>query len=403
MRKGIISFEVISDTHISTEAECDSRAKLRNALESIKRNYPEVAVIINAGDFTEDGSEESVSAYFGILSQYDEEFSFLTALGNHDVRWQSGGWEEVYQRYMKYNSKYMGETNGKVYFHKKIAGYHFIVLNTEWEVKDRTFISQKQLDWLDATLAEVSKERKPIFVVNHQSLYDSFKVKDDAYDEANIYGAFGAQDHAVKAILRKYPQTILFSGHLHAGIGATEVVHKNYGTLVNVPCLKYTSYGEPINGELGYHVTVYEDEIHFDLRDYANDRWIAEHSYTVSLDQKPCFAEEQLFASSQITSTENIYTVETTDHSAKITWSLPEVVSNKMEPAYVVMDGVIVEKIESGATDVTLDKLAPNTTYSIFVVHREKTIARNYREVHEISFFTKGEGTDGLYEKSKVL
>lgn len=100
-----------------------------------------------------------------------------------------------------------------------------------------------------------------IFDINHQLLHESFKVKNNSYDEANIYGTFGTQNHAVREILKKYPQTIFFSVHLHAVIGATEVVQKNYGILVNIPCLKYSSYGTPSNGGLGCHVTGYEDEI----------------------------------------------------------------------------------------------------------------------------------------------
>ena len=43
-----------------------------------------------------------------------------------------------------------------------VDGYHFIVLNTEWDIKDRAYISPEQLKWLDKTMAENADPSKPI-------------------------------------------------------------------------------------------------------------------------------------------------------------------------------------------------------------------------------------------------
>lgn len=122
----------------------------------------------------------------------------------------------------------MGDTlEGQSYYDKWIDGYHFIVLNTQWDTKDRAYLSPEELNWLDETMAENASSDKPIFVVLHQPLYDT-------YTNSNAWPD-GVQDHQLKEILRKYPQTIMFNGHIHDGIGAVEVVQTDYGTMVDVP------------------------------------------------------------------------------------------------------------------------------------------------------------------------
>ena len=275
--KGNIHFEVISDTHIpGTDNNNATNQKFIDVLEDLKRDYPDTSVIMNAGDFSADGNETQVKGYFNILEEYKDDFTFMTALGNHDVRWKSG-WDEIYERYMRYNSEYMGDTDGAVYFDKWIDGYHFIVLNTEWDIKDRAYISPEQLEWLDKTMAENADPSKPIFIAFHQAMRDTYYNSND--------WSIGVQDYALKEVLRKYPQTIMFTGHIHNGLGTLDVVRTDYGTMVDVPSLKDNDYGDR-RGQLGYHVTVYDGKVRLDLRDYLNDEWIPEYSYEIEMNAK---------------------------------------------------------------------------------------------------------------------
>lgn len=271
---GIITFEVVSDVHVaSSNPNHNNAVQFRDMLSDVQKSYPDTSVILNCGDFTENGSEEQASVYFDILNEYSQ-FDFMTALGNHDVRWRSG-WDEIKERYLRLNGKYMGENEGKVYFDRWIDGYHFIVLNTEWDIKDRAYISPEQLEWLDSVMAEGAEEGKPIFVVMHQPLNDTFNMSD-------VY-PLGKQDFALKEVLRRYPQTILFTGHVHNGMGELEIMRTDYGTLVDVPSMRSNNQGDS-QGQIAYHVTVYEDKIQLNLRDYRDNEWIAENTYTIPLD-----------------------------------------------------------------------------------------------------------------------
>ncbi len=271
--EGLAEFVVLSDTHVPSSTTDSSALIFIDALEDVKTYFPRVKAIVNPGDFSCDGYENEFKAYFDIIGQYDSDLVFMNALGNHDVRWKSG-WNEIYDRYMRYNGKYMEETDGAVYFDRWVDGYHFIVLNTEWDLKDRAYISDAQLKWLDETMAEGAEDGKPIFITMHQALRDTYWNSNDWDD--------GVQDFALKEVLRKYPQTIMFTGHIHNGLGKLEVVETDYGTMVDIPSFRSNDYGNG-RGQIGYHVTIYEDKVQLSMRDYKADEWLPEYNYTIDM------------------------------------------------------------------------------------------------------------------------
>lgn len=273
--KGLAEFEVLSDVHIKSNNLTETNgANWIDAMKDINQMFPDTLGVANCGDLADSGNEDQFEGYFKILEQYGGKIpAFLNALGNHDVRWKSG-WEEIYTRYMKYNQEYMGDTDGKVYFDKWLGGYHFIVLNTEWDLKDRAYLSEEQLAWLDETLAENYEEDKPVFLFLHQALRDTYFNSND--------WSVGVQDHQLKEILRKYPQAIMFTGHIHNGLGACTVLEKDFGTMVDVPSFYYNDGGGQSRGQVGYHVTVYEDRVLLSMYDYMNDTWLPEYSVTIS-------------------------------------------------------------------------------------------------------------------------
>lgn len=272
--KGISEFVVVSDTHVGASASSSSAVNFTNALNDIKTFFPDVNLVLNAGDFASDGGDSEFNRYFSILDAYKSDFNFMNALGNHDVRWNTG-WTDMYNRYMRHNAQYMGGTKD-VYHDQWVEGYHYIVLNTEYDLKDRAFISNEQLQWLDKTMAEGAEKDKPIFVVLHQPLRDT-------YYNSNEWDA-GMQDFALKEVLRKYPQTILFSGHIHNGLGTGEVIETEYGTVVDLPGFLSNDYGDP-RGQLGYHVAIYEDEVQLSMRDFASDEWLPTYNYVIDLNK----------------------------------------------------------------------------------------------------------------------
>lgn len=262
--KRAIEFEVFADVHIYGATEQGSY-DFANALRNINEAFPDTSAVVNVGDLTQNGTEDQYQAYVDILEQNRGNIpEYMNVLGNHDVRWRPGGWQEVYERYMRFNDNYRTDTSDSVYFDEWIGGYHFIFLNTEWETKDKAYFSDEQLQWLDEKLAESEEDGKPVFVFLHQPLSDTHPGGSGA-------GAVGVQDHQLKEVLRKYPQSLLFTGHIHAA-WASET---DYGTMLSVPSFRYSDY-------TGYHVSVYEDRVQLGLYDYLNSEWVDEDYYVVS-------------------------------------------------------------------------------------------------------------------------
>lgn len=271
---GLYSFEVISDTHIPNSDPSDAtNAKLIDAFNDLKRDYPQTNAVLNGGDFSRDGSASQMEGYFSCIEPFKNDFRILTALGNHDVRWQSG-WDEVRERYLRLNKDYMPETDGKVYYDQWIDNAHYIILNTEWDLKDRAFLSKEQLSWLDEKLAESDVKNVPSFVVLHQALGNTYLNSTE--------WSVGVQEDNLRDVLKKHNGVFLFTGHIHDGVGAIDVTHNECGVQVDIPGMRDNDYGDG-RGALGWHVTVYEDSVRLDLRDYAANEWVEGYSQTFAL------------------------------------------------------------------------------------------------------------------------
>lgn len=276
-KEGLLEFDVFSDIHIVSDSmEDELSVKWNKAIECVKNDFKNSSGIMVCGDFAEAGEEYQFKTYFDILDKHDKDLEILTAIGNHQVRWKDT-WNEPYSLYMKYNKKYMGETEGKIYFDKWIKGYHFIFLNTEWHIKDRAYISEEQLNWLDKTMGEKEEEGKPVFLFLHQALRDT-------YWNSNEWDV-GVQDFALKEVLRKHPNCIMFTGHIHNGLGKLDVLKTEYGIMVDVPGFRSNDYGDS-RGEVGYHVSVNEGNVQISLYDYREHKWIKDYNYVVDLDAK---------------------------------------------------------------------------------------------------------------------
>jgi len=200
-------------------------------------------------------------------------------MGNHDVRWQAGGWAEALERYLRYNGEYMGDHGGRPYFDHWINGYHFIAMNTEKDLKDDAYLSDEQLGWLEQKLGEEAEPGKPIFLVLHQPLRNTHPLSSQS--GVNV----GAQSDKLKGILAKYPQTVFFTGHIHNGFGYSPIVDEGYGVLVDVPSMAYNNRGYSGNA-VCYYVNVYENGIKLRARDFASEIWMPEYDHSVPFNFK---------------------------------------------------------------------------------------------------------------------
>lgn len=282
--ESIACFDVMSDTHISSANDSSGNYQgMHRAIQNIIKNYPDTMGIFNCGDYTNNGYEEQNKNFFEIIKTYEDQVEFTTCLGNHDVRWKP--WKEIYERYLRYNAPYMPEQYvkaGKVY-HDKWLGpdrdqdgkgdYHFIVMNSEYRTKDKSYFSDEQLDWFREKLAEDNEDgSKPVFVFTHEPLKDTVHWSND--------WSLGDQDGVLKEIMRDYPNTMVFTGHIHNGIDLVRAEQRDWGYAIDIPGFVSCDQGQP-RGQYGWHVTIYEDRVVLDLYDYINDTFVQEKQQTL--------------------------------------------------------------------------------------------------------------------------
>ncbi|WP_018758032.1 Ig-like domain-containing protein [Paenibacillus terrigena] len=283
IKKPIMSFEVLTDMHITSNANHTHNKNIEHVLQDILATNPDSDGIMTVGDSTDNGREAEYQELGRIFGKYQQDLPpTYFVQGNHDVRWSD--WSKVSEYFTKY-------TNMKSsYYDFWIKGYHFIFLGTEKGLKDYSYLSEAQLKWFDEKLSENASSDKPIFVFHHQPLKNTVAGANESFNK-NFYWYGVRQDKEFKTILAKHPQSILFSGHTHWELGAKDTMYNaKYATMFNAAATSYlwTDNDTSKDGSQGYYVEVYDDKVLVKGRDFQNRSWIPNAQFEVNLaDQIP--------------------------------------------------------------------------------------------------------------------
>ena len=275
----LYEFQVISDIHQTELAFVTSTKNFDIALADIKANSPNsIGVFIN-GDIADNGTVANYQFYLDKISKADLPFGVYASIGNHD-------W---YQHTDAYFKQYANPTLGpqeKVYFDFWAEGAHFIFLGGDAE-KDEAILSQEQLDWFKQKLEENRDSDRPIYVFLHQGL---------GYTVAGTFGDTHAwtetivQGDELREILKDYPEVVMFSSHTHQTMNDIHSsMHEkgnNLPTIFNTAAVISNSVGigqSAVTGAQGLYLTVYEDVISVQGRDFLNGEWIPAAQFYVDL------------------------------------------------------------------------------------------------------------------------
>ncbi|MCR8845627.1 metallophosphoesterase [Paenibacillus sp. SC116] len=278
VKKPLVSFEVITDMHITNNKNHVHNKNIEDALQDIIALNPDSSGLMMVGDNTENGTESEYKELERIFNLYKNDLpETYFVQGNHDVRWSDWGKSsELFAKYTNMQSNY---------FDVWIDGYHFIFIGTEKGLKDFSYLSEAQLKWLDEKLAENASKDKPKFIFHHQPLKNTVAGANEERLKTNYwYGV--RQDTELKKILTKYPQSILFSGHTHWELGAQDTMYNaKYATMFNAAATSYlyTDENKSKDGSQGYFVEVYDDKVLVKGRDFRNDKWIPNAQFEVSV------------------------------------------------------------------------------------------------------------------------
>ncbi|MBW4082767.1 metallophosphoesterase [Paenibacillus sp. S150] len=323
----LLTFQVITDTHITADPAHEYNLNFERVLRDLAANAQGSSGIMHVGDITDHGFPDEYEEVRRILQMHEASLPEIRyTLGNHDVGlgpWQSrlaevglGDWEARLGMYTSHTGM------PGPYHDRWIGGYHFIFLGTEEGLPAFCSLSDGQLRWLDRKLGEQTENElelgerllssmelggpmqtgrelgeqkengqasgaavtpeQPIFLFLHQPLKDTVA---GSLESQEWYGV--TQDKELRAILSKYPQALLFTGHTHWELEADNTMYPGNGetaTMFNAASVAYlwTNADEHKAGSQGYYVEVYPDKVLVRGRDFTTGRWIESAQYEVA-------------------------------------------------------------------------------------------------------------------------
>ncbi|HEX3016128.1 MAG TPA: metallophosphoesterase [Desulfobacteria bacterium] len=224
-----LRFVVVSDIHVQAR-NLLSQSKFKAVLNDCTYGQQPVpqALVVN-GDFTNGRPVDYQTVQQLIAAIPSRSPRIIFNIGNHEFyrayyNQQTDVWnaktfpngesdESAKQRFQTFARQ------KKVFFSTEISGYRFIFLGSEnsaitnRKYRDAAFLSSEQLSWLQDQLTENHHSGKPVFVFLHQPLYVKDRLRGVQLNSQVI------QAGELAGILRRFPEVIMFSGHLHRSLG----------------------------------------------------------------------------------------------------------------------------------------------------------------------------------------
>ena len=287
----LLNFAAISDAHVDGTAL--NAFMLDLVLADMEKADTRLDALVITGDVTDHGYLEQWEKVYGTMSKYDPADEIVLAVGNHDTWTEDDGIVLAKKYFIDYNRKIAGREIDNMYYSTEINGYSFIVMGSEYDHTD-AYISPEQLAWLDAEMAKAAEKNLPIFVISHWPLNQTHGLPESWGDDEPEPddGGFGDQSDEVEAILKKYENVFLLSGHIHTGYidDRTEGVwgYKSFESdgsfhSINLPSVTYfNARGELFSGK-GYQMEVYEDYVLIRQRSYSGGAWYTFDEYRIDL------------------------------------------------------------------------------------------------------------------------
>lgn len=286
-----LNFAAISDVHI--DGSDINAFMLDLAMADMENADSRLDAVVFTGDITDHGYLEEWEKLHEVMSKYDPADEIVLAVGNHDTWTEDDGIVLAKQYFIEYNKKIADREIDNMYYSTEINGYPFIVLGSEEDSTD-AYISPEQLAWLEAEMAKAAEKDMPIFVVCHWPINQSHGLPETWGDDEPEPddGGLGDQSDEVEAILKKYDNVFMLSGHIHNGLvdEETEALW-NYKSIesdgsfhsINLPSLMYfMARGQFCSGK-GLQFEVYDDYVLIRQRSYSGGAWYTMNEYKIEL------------------------------------------------------------------------------------------------------------------------
>lgn len=267
------SVVILSDTHIESN-NFERFPRIAKILAGAAAAEVKPDVIAFAGDNTMNGQDIEWFDFYGFVSRYIKGSKALVAFGNHDFGNTADHDTYVTTRescIKNYNS-YLGNSIDNVYYSYDTEGCKYIVLGSEDNAEDTVqVITDEQIEWLRAQLADAAEKGIPAIVINH-NLIEGKNGERSEYD-FNLTD----NDAALDSALKQCDTTVLYvCGHSHFGVSESSIATEENVTYINLPSSgnvdNYEAEDEYADAGVGIYVEIYEDSLVVTFRNFIEGK-----------------------------------------------------------------------------------------------------------------------------------
>lgn len=301
----IMSFVVVSDTHIQSTDTKEENVIFKDMLNDVKNDFPEVEGIFINGDNAQSNKTaadtSALRTQLGKIESYRNsicpDIPIYMGVGNHDL-WPYAKYSNAVSTFLEFATLPDGSHPESINYDFWLNGYHFVFLGSDKNDPTYAGFNTSTLEWLDQTLAEDYDSGKPTFIFLHQAISNT--VAGSLTDMGEEWdGVINTIE--LKNVLRKYPEAILFSGHSHYSLDSVGNAYYGGGlfpTAFNTASLAratgHSTDGEKIDldEEQGYIIEIYEDTVMVRGYDFNDNEWKASAQYVV--DYSPDGADDSV-------------------------------------------------------------------------------------------------------------
>lgn len=282
---------LVADVHMRDEPYRNRR--LFDGLYDLEHAAHLIDVLASAGDLTDHGELSEWATVVKKTNGHKPANEIVLALGNHDT-WtttleDNDAYDYAVELFLHFIGKLTGVPQERAWFTRVVKGYSFICMASEDSSCDGK-IGAEQIAWLDGELKKATENGKPAFVINHQALQQTHGLpftasagssKDLPPDEGGIHEG----NDAVRAVLSKYKNVLLISGHSHMGLSGRFTKHSTFQKVdsfysINLPCYMFWNHdGLPSCG-YGYVMEVYDDRVLLRARNFIRRVWLPVYDFT---------------------------------------------------------------------------------------------------------------------------
>ena len=269
-----LNFVVWGDCQVSNymfARECS----FQTAIDDIANIKGKLDALVICGDIAENGLESEYRVTADMINSVSDKYEhFIGMPGNHDVRFRR------YKTQLRRFSSFLENVDGSSLpvrnysYSLKIKGYTFIVMGADRSSFESAYINEEQLAWLECEISKATRDGKPIFVFNHQTLKKTNGLPYTWLGRGKWRGSVGMQSDEIKKIFERYGNVFFITGHLH--FGTSKYSFEDYGAYkaLAVQTIGAGNHGDCSNDAQGFLISVFDDRVEIKARVFGVGRFV---------------------------------------------------------------------------------------------------------------------------------